>query len=220
MQAKFGNQAKTQLIPGPAGNLEIRFHKNLPAGKDSSDAQTLMVLSHPHPLYGGAMNNKVITTLEKAVQNLGFSTLAYNFRGVGQSEGEHDDTVGELEDLLAVAAWGKAQFSDVELHLAGFSFGSFIALKALPALQPKSLLTVAPPVGIYDVSILDFSKMDEAFKWSLIQGGQDEVIEAQKVLDWSRALDRKPDCYWRENASHFFHGELIWLRKVVNLVYG
>ena len=220
MQAKFGNQAKTQLIKGPAGNLEIRFHKSLPAGENCSASQKLMVLSHPHPLYGGAMNNKVITTLEKAAQNLGFSTLAYNFRGVGKSEGEHDHTIGELDDLLAVAEWGKAQFSDVELHLAGFSFGSFISLKALPALQPKSLLTVAPPVGIYDFRVLDFSKMDASFKWSLVQGGQDEVVDAQQILEWSRSLEQKPDCYWRENASHFFHGELIWLRKVVNLVYG
>ena len=238
MKVKMRANAKTQLIQGNVGNLEIRFHapaqsENLPAGaREGACTQDgagnlngkgceLVVLSHPHPLYGGTMNNKVITTIEHAFQKLGFSTICYNFRGVGQSEGEYDEGIGEVQDLLKVVEWAKREKGYEKTHLAGFSFGSFVSLKALEHLQVESLLTVAPPVGIYDFSSIVFPEFapSDTFRWSMIQGGKDEVICAKEALDWVRQTEFKPDIYWRESASHFFHGELIWLRKVVQLIY-
>lgn len=222
MKVKMRSNAKTQLIPGEVGDLEIRFHasdesENLPAGRVSE----LVILSHPHPLYGGTMNNKVITTIEHAFQKLGFSTICYNFRGVGKSEGEFDEAIGEIQDLLKVVDWAKSEKGFERIHLAGFSFGSLVSLKALEYLKVESLLTVAPPVGLYDFSniLLPEFVQSEGFRWSMIQGGQDEVICAQEVLTWVRQSSVKPDIYWRESASHFFHGELIWLRKVVQALY-
>lgn len=208
---------KTELIAGPQGNIEVRFTSS--KHPNTENANKLMVLSHPHPLYGGTMNNKVVTTLEKALGSLGFNTLTFNFRGVGLSEGEHDHADGEVNDLLAVTEWGMQCCAAAELHLGGFSFGSFISLKAVAELNPRSLITVAPPVGIYDFSTIQFPEDTEDFKWSMIQGGQDEVVCAQKALEWVRTQGRKPDIYWREQASHFFHGELIWLREAVKLIY-
>lgn len=208
---------KTQLIAGPSGYLEIEFIEHPQAG--AQDKHDLAVISHPHPLYGGTMDNKVVTTLFKAYQELGFSVVRYNFRGVGASEGEHDYAQGELEDLLAVVDWTQQQLPEAALHLSGFSFGSYIALKAAAELKPRSLLTVAPPVGLYCFEPQAIGRLDEATDWSLVQGGQDEVLESVQVLQWARGLAKKPDIYWREKATHFFHGELIWLRRAVTLAY-
>ncbi|MBO1927691.1 alpha/beta fold hydrolase [Thiomicrorhabdus sp. 6S2-11] len=209
---------KTQLIEGPAGLIEVEV---VPAKKQLSQdgSQNLAIISHPHPLYGGTMDNKVVTTLFKAYQELGFNVVRYNFRGVGASEGEHDYAQGELNDLLAVVDWAQQPFPESALHLAGFSFGSYIAFKAAAQLKPKSLLTVAPPVGLYSFEPEVTGQLDKDTQWSLLQGGQDEVVESAQVLNWARALAEKPDIYWREKASHFFHGELIWLRRAVLLAY-
>lgn len=214
------HKAETKLIAGAAGKLELRVNpsKAMAVDKEAS-AKRLVVISHPHPLYSGTMNNKVVTTLERAFSNLGFTTVAYNFRGVGQSEGTYDNGVGEQEDLKAVLDWAKNEFDfnspKDEIVLAGFSFGSYVTLQAQKKLGAHALCTVAPPIGLYD-----FSEITEiTVPWVLIQGGQDEVVSAAEILDWSQSLKSKPDIYWREHASHFFHGELIWLRKVVEMSF-
>lgn len=221
MKVKHPAQLKTMLISGPVGELEVRLNTAASKGLAS---RGLVVLSHPHPLYGGTMNNKVITTIERALQPLGYDCLAFNFRGVGRSHGTHDHAVGEMKDLLAVVDWGLSMTQAEVVHLAGFSFGSYISLLAAARLQPKSLLTVAPPVGIYDFSRIDwFNSLNSASSpstWNLIQGGQDEVVDPQAVLNWAMKGPVKPDVFWREAASHFFHGELIWLKRVINLIYG
>lgn len=220
-------QAKTQLIDGPQGPLEVRLQaaesaknqgEKLPASKESQ----LLVLCHPHSLYGGSMNNKVITTIENAACQQGFSTLCLNFRGVGKSAGQYDEGRGELQDLQAAMDWGVKQVAADKLHLAGFSFGSYVALRALPQFEVASMLSVVPPVSLYDFSAIEWPgyTQGESFKWAMIQGGQDEVICAQESLDWVRAQPKSPDIFWREQASHFFHGELIWLRRVLAVIYG
>ncbi|MBN2646306.1 MAG: alpha/beta fold hydrolase [Thiotrichales bacterium] len=198
-----------EKILGPAGQLEVEWVEQ---GED------LVVLCHPHPLYGGSMHNKVISTLTRAYQELGFSTLRFNFRGVGASDGEHDYAQGELEDLRAVIAWGRAQLPHATLHLAGFSFGSYIALKAAAEYPLHSLCTVAPPVGLYDFSPEAVMSVPSSTRWILLQGGRDEVVSAAEVLAWSQGLSQSPDLHWRASASHFFHGELVWLRETVKLI--
>ncbi len=195
------------LIDGPCGNLEVRLRSS----KETKQGK-LAVISHPHPLYSGTMDNKVVTTLERAFLSLGYTTVAYNFRGVGQSQGSYDEGLGEQDDLKAVVEWARGHLQVDQLVLAGFSFGSYVSLQALPDIdRVHKLFIVAPPVGLYD-----FSKIKEVeLPWVLIQGGGDEVVDAKEVLDWSMNLESKPDLVWRAQASHFFHGELIWLRKVV-----
>ncbi len=195
------------LINGPAGELEIRVKPSRDPGSSK-----LVVISHPHPLYGGTMNNKVVTTLERGFSATGYHTVAYNFRGVGKSQGSYDNGGGEQADLLAVLEWAKTEFEPEYIVLGGFSFGSYVTLKGLPQYGDiDALCTVAPPVGLYDFSVID----DIEPSWSLIQGGEDEVVCAKEILDWAMSRSIIPDIYWRAKASHFFHGELVWLRKLI-----
>lgn len=199
--------AQIHLIPGPTGLLESRLRPQtlgrVPRG--------LAVLLHPHPLYEGSMDNKVITTLEKSFFEQGWQTLAFNFRGVGRSEGGYDEGRGEQADLAAVVSWAQGHYGELPLTLAGFSFGSYIAMAQADRLFAQHLITVAPPVNLYP---FDQLKISPGLRWSLIQGGQDEVVPPHKVANWMRGLKRRPDVYWRESASHYFHGELVWLRRV------
>lgn len=200
---------KTQstLIDGAVGALELRV-----GSTPTHQTQGLVVISHPHPQFGGTMDNKVVTTLEKTFSQARWQTVCYNFRGVGQSVGEYDGGLGEQKDLAAVVEWAREQFVDMPLTLAGFSFGSYISLQQAQTLAAQQVISVAPPVGLYDFTSI---KLSADMRWSLIQGGQDEVINSTEVLSWARQLEHRPDVYWREQASHFFHGELLWLRKVV-----
>ncbi len=209
------------LIDGAVGAIEVRYSE-IEEGDECPDK--LVILSHPHPLHGGTMTNKVVTTMERTFQSLGYATVAYNFRGVGQSEGEYDHGEGEQADLLAVIQWAKQTFNAEYLTLAGFSFGSYVSLKIAHSKQVEvnALCTVAPPVGLYD-GLYDFSallsKEGGEISWTLIQGGQDEVVSAKEILNWAMSQPNKPDVYWREQAGHFFHGELIWLKKVILLAF-
>lgn len=200
-----------QLINGPEGAIEVRTHSH-----EASSVKGLVVISHPHPLFGGTMNNKVVTTVEKAFFMLGFDTIAYNFRGVGKSHGEYDEGVGEVDDLLAVYQWQKSNKDYAKTIFAGFSFGSYVSLKASQQLALDSLCLVAPPVGLYDFSGFNNITTD----WLVIQGGADEVVDAQEVKEWIAKQQSGPDIYWRNQGSHFFHGELIWLRDVIGAHYG
>lgn len=204
-------KSETLLISGPVGNLEIRVK---PSAQDV-DSGKAVIISHPHPLYGGTMNNKVVTTMERAFSSLGYTTVAYNFRGVGDSEGEYDNGIGEQADLIAVLDWLGSSYEISHTVLAGFSFGSYVSLNALAKCKVDAICTVAPPVGLYDFSVIN----DVSVPWSLIQGGQDEVVSAQEILDWAMKQSSKPDIYWRDGASHFFHGELVWLRRIIELSY-
>lgn len=203
-----------ELIKGNVGNLEVRVTRpgDLLPKNEAKKAYSWVVISHPHPLYGGSMNNKVVTSLEKAFQSLGYGTVIYNFRGVGGSEGEYDNGDGEQQDLVGVVNWLRQAERVDELVLAGFSFGSYITLKQAESLEADAVCVVAPPVSMYD-----FSGISLSMPWLLIQGGQDEVIDAKEVLDWGMGLEMPPDVYWRHSASHFFHGQLVWLKKIVAL---
>jgi len=215
----LNTKSVTELISGPSGQIEVRYKGLTSERGESHKAVKLVVLSHPHPLYGGTMGNKVVTTMERAFQALGYVTVAYNFRGVGKSEGEHNQGIGEQDDLVQVVKWAKARFNSTHLTLAGFSFGSYVALKAYQefnkTLCVDALCTVAPPVGLYDFSGVHPVKVP----WVLIQGGKDEVVSAPEILQWVMAGEFQPDIYWRAEASHFLHGELIWLKKIILLAY-
>lgn len=217
------NKSSDQFIVGTAGKIQLKttrpgtfLPKNALKKTSSNHAKSRswVVISHPHPQFGGTMENKVVTTLVKAYQELGFGTVIYNFRGVGESEGEYAGGDGEQEDLIAVVKWLRQQESVDELVLAGFSFGSYITLSCCNELNADAICTVAPPVSMYN-----FADLQPSMPWVLIQGGEDEVIEAQEVYDWVQTRETIPNIYWRAQASHFFHRQLIWVREVVKLSF-
>jgi len=185
------------LIDGPTGKLELLMNEtaaDLPWG----------IICHPHPLFGGTMHNKVVTTLAKTYQTMGANTLRFNFRGVMRSEGQFDQGVGELDDLLAIIDWLKPK----TLWLAGFSFGAFIATKAASQLDVKKLVTVAPPVENFPMQDLPAIQCP----WVLVQGELDDVVNPQKVFAWAETRNPKPIILRFPEAGHFFHGALVELR--------
>ena len=120
------------IFAGPAGRLEGRYQ---PAKQKNAP---IAIVLHPHPQFGGTMDNKVVQTLARALLQLGYRTVRFNFRGVGQSEGRFDDGRGELDDLRAVAAWARVEHPDKALWLAGFSFGASATRAQLPRSQRTS----------------------------------------------------------------------------------
>lgn len=187
-------------IPGPAGDLE----SILLEPQDQKNLQAVAIVCHPHPLYEGTMNNKVVTTVARTLQELGLPVIRFNFRGVGKSNGEYGNTKGEIEDLLAVIAWVKKKYPAAKLWLAGFSFGSFIAAKVAIQIAVEKLILIAPPVNHFDfVDLPAFTS--QVF---VIQGDQDEVVPAEEVYAWVDSLETKPHLIHFPEATHFFHGRL------------
>lgn len=213
LESKYGMHKKSQKIQGLVGDIEIRVSQPKSFNTEKLKA---VILSHPHPLYGGTMDNKVVTTMQKAFLNLGYLVITHNFRGVGASAGEYDSGQGESADLKQVVNWVKTEFKPNECILGGFSFGSYVTLKSLVEIKDiTAVLIIAPPVGLYDFSEIK----DVHLPWLLVQGGQDEVVDANEILDWARQQTPRPDILWREQSSHFFHGELVWLRKMIEAYF-
>jgi alpha/beta superfamily hydrolase len=204
---RFPDAAAKFSLPGPAGVLEVAT--NRPAA-DAARAGVVIVC-HPHPLQGGTMTNKVVTTLERALRELGLATVRFNFRGVGASAGSFDDGVGETDDALAVARWLRAVRPRDRLWLAGFSFGSYVATRVAGLLPVDQLITVAPAVTKWDFRVLPIP----ACPWLVIQGETDEVIAADEVYKFIAATQPRPDLVRFPDTGHFFHGRLAELRDAV-----
>jgi alpha/beta superfamily hydrolase len=169
------------------------------------------VVCHPHPLYGGTLQNKVVHTLARAMQELGAPTVRFNFRGVGGSAGGYDGGIGEFEDALAACAWARRRWNCEALWLAGFSFGAAVALEATAAVRPRSLVTVAPPVGRIIVNPVPRPECP----WLVVQGDRDELVDAVQVRRWVDEFAPPPRLVVLEGAEHFFHGRLGELRAAV-----
>lgn len=193
------------LLPGPGGALEAIC--DVPEGLPRA-AGVIAVIAHPHPQHGGTMHNKVVTMLDRSLRELGAMTVRFNFRGVGQSEGKFDDGNGEVEDLLAVAQWAQKAQPEATLWLAGFSFGAYMAMRAVRLLPAKQLILVAPPVGNYPFAVLP----NPTCPWLVIQGEEDEVVSAQAVFDWVAQLQDPPILIRMPQTGHFFHRKLMDLR--------
>ena len=202
----FPAAAASLLLPGPAGAIEIA------CGVPESDARNgVAIVCHPHPLQGGTMFNKVVTTLDKGLVELGLSTVRFNFRGVGRSEGEYDEGRGESDDLVAIAEWVRHEKPDAALWLAGFSFGSYVVLRALSRLSPAQVILIAPPVGRWDFSVVTWP----ACPVLIVQGDADDVVDAAAVSDWAAQQTPPPTLVRMADTGHFFHRRLIDLRGAV-----
>lgn len=194
------------LIEGPAGRLEVLAEDPAPAV-----VRAFGVVCHPHPLQGGTMDNKVVYSLARAMQDVGLPTLRFNYRGVGQSEGSYDEGRGETLDALAVAAWGAARWPGVPVWFAGFSFGGFVAINAARERGAARVIVVAPAVG----RLSKFQVDGPDCPWLVVQGDADDVVSPDAVLDWARSRTPPPDIAVFAGVGHFFHGKLNELRERV-----
>lgn len=195
------------VIPGVVGELEL-----LTACPPAESARPVTaVICHPHPLHGGSMQNKVVHTLARGFGEMGLRSVRFNFRGVGRSGGVHDHGLGETEDLLAVIAWVHARRPRDEIWLAGFSFGSYVALRASVRADVAQLVLVAPPVNLYEFNALTLPSCPLL----VIQGAADEVVPAAQVVRWVGQLTPPPALVYLEGVSHFFHGRLNDLRSAL-----
>ncbi|HSX52204.1 MAG TPA: alpha/beta fold hydrolase [Cellvibrio sp.] len=197
------------FLSGPCGQLQAVIHQGDEAGHFAG-RNLLVVICHPHPVHGGTMDNKVVTTLMRTYRDLGIHVLRFNFRGVGKSEGSFDNAIGEVDDLIAVIAWVKQELPQVSLLLAGFSFGSSIVAQAsykVDALQHLAL--VAPPVERYPY------ERDGQFPCPLavIQGDKDERVNADGVYQWIATLRNPAELLRYPDAGHFFHGYLTQMKS-------
>jgi uncharacterized protein len=188
-------------ITGPAGDIECAIDE--PSGAPIGVA----VVCHPHPQHGGTMDNKVAQTLARAVVQLGWRSVRFNFRGVGASAGTWDEGRGEVDDALAVVA---AQRGSQPLLLAGFSFGGFVAAQAAARLpdgaRAQRLVLVGPSTQKQQVPNVPADTV-------VIHGEADEVVPLSATLDWARPQALPVIVF--PGVGHFFHGQLGLLKSVL-----
>jgi len=199
-------------IEGPAGALEAVLED--PAAGVAPRA--FMVVCHPHPQHGGTMTNKVVTTLARTAHAMGVPGIRFNYRGVGASAGSLDYGRGEIEHALAVVAFGRQRWPGAQLWLAGFSFGGVVALRASTTRgvgQVAKLVTVAPALGRNFGSLREVSVPN--CPWLIVQGGNDEVIDGELVIDWAEQLEPGPQLVVVADTGHHFHGKLSLLEESV-----
>ena len=205
----MNKHAKKFNLTGSAGNLEGIL--NLPEGVPRGIA----LVAHPHPLYGGTMDNKVAQTLARTFVELGYAAARINFRGVGSSEGVHDHGAGETDDMALLLAHMQEQYPGLPVALAGFSFGTFVQAQ----LQQRLIGAGAPAPRLVLVGAA-------AGKWAmpeiapdsiLIHGELDETIPLQDVFDWLRPQDIAVTVI--PGADHFFHRRLQHIKTLVTQLW-
>ena len=197
---------------GPAGRIE-----GVVAVPDAGAAvRAVAIVCHPHPMHGGSLNNKVARTIAHALCDLGALVIRFNFRGVGGSAGEYDEGIGETQDLLAVIAAARAEHPGCEVWLAGFSFGAYVALRATRFTQVDRLITVAPPVNIFNLAETE----TPACPWLLVQGKADELVPYKEVLRWTARIYPAPEAVFLDGVCHYFHGKLSLLQSVIEHAVG
>jgi alpha/beta superfamily hydrolase len=194
-------------IEGPVGVLETILDDTGAADEGGSYA----VICHPHPLFGGTMDNKVVATLARAMNLCGIPSLRFNYRGVEGSAGSYDEGLGESADADAVAAWGADRFPGRRLIAAGFSFGAVVALRLNQRRSLSRLIMVAPPVYRFGMAELPTPTVP----WLIVQGDADDVVDVRKVAAWADTTDPKPRLIVMPGVGHFFHGHLNELREAV-----
>ncbi|WP_252275062.1 alpha/beta hydrolase [Pseudomonas subflava] len=196
-------------IDGPCGPLEALLC-------EVPDARGVALICHPNPVRGGTMLNKVVSTLQRAVRDMGYHTLRFNYRGVGASAGSHDMGTGEVDDAETVAHWLREKYPQLPLSLLGFSFGGFVAAALGGRLEDQGvaiprLFMVAPAVH----RLLAPEHLPQGGELVVVQPEQDEVVEPESVYAWSAALSRAHELLKVAECGHFFHGKLPELKELV-----
>lgn len=197
------------LIDGPCGKIEAIYSvpKTTPTGCG--------IVCHPDPTQEGTMYNKVVTAINWAMETMDWVTIRFNYRGVGKSEGSFGEVIGETEDARAVQRWLQTQHPDLPLHLAGFSFGSFIASTLVTELPAQSLVTAAPVVSRGEYPAL----APITCPWLAVVGEADELVSIAEIETFKKESQQNFELVSFPETSHFFHGQLIPLRETVKAFY-
>lgn len=192
-------------LRGPCGDIEAL--RDDPSGP----AKGVAVISHPHPLFGGTMDNKVVQTLARAFVQSSWSAVRYNFRGVGSSAGHHDEGRGEVDDLLAVVS---QQAASGALALAGFSFGAFVTAQAAAQLSQQRPIEQLVLVGTA-ASRFQVPEVPQALheRTLVVHGEHDDTVPLSSVMDWARP--QTLPVLVVPGGGHFFHGQLPLLKSRV-----
>jgi len=188
------------LIEGSSGNLEIAVNE------PSAASVGCALIAHPHPLYGGTFDNKVVQTLAKAFCALGLTAVRFNFRGVGNSDGVYDGGAGEIEDFETVLSYAEKRFQPSHLIFAGFSFGTYVVARVAQDKSPHQVVLIAPAVAKFEVETVPEDSL-------VLHGEEDDVVLLSDVLNWARPQHIPVTVF--PGAGHFFHGDLIRLQNVV-----
>ena len=192
------------IFPGPDGRLEGRYHP-----QKHKDAPIAIIL-HPHPLYGGTMNNKVVYNLHYAFHRIGFTCLRFNFRGVGRSQGSFDNGIGELSDAASALDWVQTIHPEAQTTwVAGVSFGALIGMQLLMRRpEIRGFISIAPPANMYDFSFLAPCPASGIF----IQGAADTVVQPSAVVKLVEKLRTQKHITIHHDtipkANHFFEHEM------------
>lgn len=203
-------------LRSPAGALVARHDP--PLGALPKTGPRAAVVCHPHPAYGGTLDNKVVHTVAKLLAAEGLHVLRFNFRGAGGSEGVHDGGSGEIEDARAAIELAVALAGDDDapggLLVAGFSFGSFVGLSAaLDDPRVVALLAIAPPVNNYDYAAIAATQLP----LGVIYARDDELVPSDRVEAWISSCARPPLVRVADGGGgHLFHGCLPMLRAAVS----
>ncbi|BCQ22059.1 alpha/beta hydrolase [Caballeronia sp. NK8] len=200
-------QTEKFLIDGPVGKIECALDR------PEATPRGIALVAHPHPLFGGTMDNKVAQTLARTMVQLGYVTYRSNFRGVGATGGEHDNGIGEQDDLLALIDHMRAQpgHADVPIVLAGFSFGTFVlshvAKRMLDAGKDiERMVFVGTAASRWEVAPVPDTTL-------VIHGEVDETVPIQSVYDWARPQELPVVVI--PGGEHFFHRKLHILKRVI-----
>jgi len=199
-------QQRKLTINGPVGALETVLET-----PREQEPNACVVVCHPHPVHGGTMQNKVAYTLARSFVGEGFAAIRFNFRGVGASDGEFDNGDGELEDVLSVVEWARNEYPQLDLWLAGFSFGAAMAINAAARTEPAGIVSVAPAVSRFTASLPE----QPSGNWLIVQGDKDELVDIDETIAWVNELDPGPQLAVFPDTDHFFHGKLVELRTAV-----
>jgi alpha/beta superfamily hydrolase len=202
-------QTERLTLAGPVGAIEVL--RDAALAEAGVPARGVAVLAHPHPLFGGTMDNKVVQTLARAFVACGWDAVRFNFRGVGATEGTHDHGQGELDDMLAVVRQLAPQGA---LALAGFSFGAFVTSHALARLWDERQVEQAVLVGTAASRFTVAPVPPDAHARTLVVHGEhDQTVPLAAVMDWARPQVLPVTVV--PGGGHFFHGQLPLLKHLV-----
>jgi alpha/beta superfamily hydrolase len=197
---------ESHLLDGPAGKLEALLE-----APEDVEPRAVALICHPHPLFGGTMHNKVVYRAARALRHAGYVALRFNFRGVGKSEGRHDDGIGEIDDARAALDWLRNRYSGLPYTLAGFSFGSRVALDLGCALaDAERVIALGYPALRYPAGMTDCAPPKVFIQSTHDEHGPPSAMEAflAQVAEPKRLI-------WVEARDHFFSGGLDELEREI-----
>ncbi|HLX02061.1 MAG TPA: alpha/beta hydrolase [Trinickia sp.] len=201
------------LIDGPVGKIEMALDVPDAVREEGAAPRGIALVAHPHPLFGGSMDNKVAVTLARTLVQLNYVTYRSNFRGVGETQGEHDNGHGERDDLLAVLDYMRAQpgQADLPLVLAGFSFGTFVLSHVAKALaeagkEIERMVFVGTAASRWKVATVPENTL-------VIHGETDDTVPIASVYDWARPQELPIVVI--PGAEHFLHRKLHILKRII-----